>query len=43
MFKHTIEYNFTPGHEGWSVHGPYANGPIPAPPVKLEPDAKPAN
>ena len=41
MFKHTIEYDFTPGREGWSVHGPYANGPIPVPAVTIEPDATP--
>ncbi len=41
LFKHTIEYDFTPGHEGWSVHGPYVNGPLPVPPVTLELDAKP--
>jgi hypothetical protein len=42
MFKHTIEYDFTPGHEGWSVRGRFANGQIPLPPVTLEPGAKPA-
>jgi hypothetical protein len=37
MFKHTIVYDFTPGHEGWSVHGLFANGIIPLPPVTVEP------
>ena len=42
MFKHTITYDFSPDHEGWAVHGPYANGLIPLPPVKLETGAKAA-
>jgi hypothetical protein len=36
-FHHTIYYDFTPGHEGWTIHGAFANGPIPVPPVTLEP------
>jgi hypothetical protein len=39
-YKHTITYDFTPGHEGWSVSGPYVNGPIDLPPVTIESDAK---
>jgi hypothetical protein len=42
MFKHTIIYDFTSGHEGWAVEGPYANGPIPVPQVTLEPATEPA-
>jgi len=37
MYKHEVEYDFTPGHEGWTVHGAFANGPIPLPPVVLDP------
>ncbi|HSV13145.1 MAG TPA: hypothetical protein VLI90_02725, partial [Tepidisphaeraceae bacterium] len=36
-YQHTISYDFTPGEEGWTVYGPYANGPVPVPPVVLEP------
>jgi hypothetical protein len=37
---HTIRYDFTPGHEGWSVEGKWVNGPIPLPPVTLnQPDS----
>lgn len=35
-----ITYDFKPGAEGWSVHGPFANGPIPVPPVTISPSAK---
>jgi hypothetical protein len=35
MYNHYITYDFTPGHEGWTVHGAFANGPVPVPPVTL--------
>ena len=37
-----ISYDFTSGAEGWSVRGPFVNGPIPLPPVTLGPGANPA-
>jgi hypothetical protein len=36
-YNHRIIYDFTPANEGWSVIGPFAKGPIPLPPVKLNP------
>ena len=33
---HMVEYDFTPGREGWSVSGAFANGPVPVPPVILD-------
>ncbi len=34
--RHLIEYDFTPGHEQWIVHGHFVNGVINVPPVKLD-------
>jgi hypothetical protein len=39
-FNHMITYDFTPGNEGWSVTGPFANGRIPLPPVTLPPGSQ---
>jgi hypothetical protein len=36
-YNHRIIYDFTPGSEGWSVEGHFANGPIPLPKVTLGP------
>jgi hypothetical protein len=36
-----INYDFTPGSEGWNVSGPFANGPIPLPLVKIGPSTRP--
>jgi hypothetical protein len=41
MYEHNIEYDFTPGHEGWTVHGAFANGPVPVPPVSIGPTDQP--
>lgn len=41
-YNQVITYDFKPGAEGWSVHGPFANGPIPVPPVTILPTAKPS-
>jgi hypothetical protein len=41
-FHTEIDYDFTPGREAWSVHGPFVNGPLALPPVTLEPNAKSA-
>jgi hypothetical protein len=38
---HTIWYDFTPGSEGWKIRGPYVNGQIPLPPVKVGPSTRP--
>ena len=40
---HGIAYDFDPAHEGWRVHGEYANGPIPLPPVPQLPSTRPAS
>jgi hypothetical protein len=37
-----IEYDFTPGHEHWTVKGPFVNGIIPVPPVTLDAQTQPA-
>jgi hypothetical protein len=39
--EHMITYDFTPGAEGWKVNGPFANGPIPLPPVTIGPATQP--
>jgi len=36
----TINYDFTPGSEGWYASGHFVSGRIPLPPVKLGPVAK---
>jgi hypothetical protein len=41
-WNHMISYNFTPGGEGWSIIGPFANGTIPAPLVTISPSTSPA-
>jgi hypothetical protein len=33
--SHYITYDFTPGREAWTVHGYFANGAIPLPPVVI--------
>jgi hypothetical protein len=42
-FRDIVTYDFTPGAEGWSVQGPFANGPIPLPPVTLGTATMPAH
>ena len=42
MYNHMITYDFTPASEGWSVRGVYTEGPIPVPPVKIDPTTRPA-
>ena len=39
MYNHEISYDFHPGHEGWTVRGAFANGPIPAPAVTIDANA----
>lgn len=41
-WNHTIEYDLTPGHEGWSVRGVFASGPIALPLVSLDAKDRPA-
>jgi len=38
---HRIQYDFTPGNEGWIVVGPDTNGRIPLPPVTIAPASRP--
>jgi hypothetical protein len=38
---HRISYDFTPGDEHWEVSGPYVNGRIPLPAVKVTPATRP--
>lgn len=38
-----IVYDLTPGKEGWSVRGPFANGAIPATPTTINIDGIPAS
>ena len=42
MFNHTIEYDFSPDTEGWSVRGPFTHGRIPAPLAAMGPATLPA-
>ncbi len=42
MWNHFVIYDFTPGAEGWSVRGPFANGQIRAPLVTPESATYPA-
>ena len=41
--SHRIVYDFNPATEGWSVIGPFANGPIPLPMVTLLPPIGPTS
>lgn len=41
-YNHTIEYDFSPGAEGWFIDGPYTRGRIPAPPAPVGPTTSPA-
>ena len=41
IYNHHIEYDFTSGHEGWRVHGAFANGPVPVPSVNIESTSQP--
>jgi len=41
-YNHMIEYDFSPGAEGWFIHGPYTQGRIPAPPAPVGPTTSPA-
>ena len=40
-YNHQIEYDFTPGQEGWRLRGGFISGPIPYPPVTLAPATRP--
>lgn len=42
MDQHLIEYDFSPGAEGWRVIGPYTHGRIPAPPAPVGPTTSPS-
>jgi len=42
-YNEFVEYDFTPGNEGWSVHGAFANGPIPITPATVEIDNHPTS
>ena len=41
--EHCVTYDFNPATEGWTVKGPFANGPIPLPKVTLAPEANDAS
>ena len=41
-YNHMISYSFAPGREGWQIHGPFANGPVPVSPVVIGASTKPA-
>jgi hypothetical protein len=41
MLHQVISYDFTPGAEKWEVHGSYADGVIPLPPVTIGPTTEP--
>ena len=40
-WNHHVTYDFTPGQEGFYVSGPFMNGRLPMPPVKIEPSTNP--
>jgi hypothetical protein len=40
-YNESIEYDFTPGKEGWSVRGYFLTASLPLPPVQLELSTQP--
>ena len=41
-FNHRIEYDFTPGNEGWYVNGAFVKGPIPVMKAPVGPSTSPS-
>jgi hypothetical protein len=41
--RETVEYDFTPGKEKWSVEGPFVTADIPLPPVEIDDPALPTS
>jgi hypothetical protein len=43
QYNHSIQYDFNPGTEGWTVSGAFTSGRIPLPPVTVSsPETRPA-